>query len=83
MIARVLLVKIYKNVLRDYKLCMCCPRFCFLYQSLICTLNAGRYTPISPLSTPNGLLLTLNVPSRFVLMITIKYVHWGGGGGEL
>ena len=40
----------YKQVLLDYILCGCHPRFLFLSESLVFTPNPGLYKPMSPCS---------------------------------
>ena len=63
-----------------YNLCVCCPRFCFPYKSLMFMLNPGHYTPMYPWSPPNGRFFTPNIPSRFLPVSAVQSGRWGEGG---
>ena len=78
MLARIYIIK---HTLLNYKLCMCCAHFHFLYIYLIFTPNPGLYTPMSLGSPPNGLLFTPSDSSGFAPVSAIMPGHGGGGGG--
>ena len=69
----------YKNLLLDYKLCVC-PTLFFRSKLLMFTPNLGHYTSKSRCSSLNDLFFTLESSSGYVPVSSIPSVYRGGWG---